>query len=469
MPLRAAHAHYVPHLRASGFMTSIRRLLLLLLFVGLVHNATAQERGAQRLTLSECIRIGIDNSFDLKETYASSRAAGANLTQAFGAYLPSADIAANYSRQLTNLREQFSIVNGVPIVGQPLPNTYSLNGQMNLTLFNGFRREADYDAARSSVEAASEDIRSNRLSIAFTVTRNYIDVLRKQQILSAREENLALSKATYERITALKENGRATIQQVMSQETELANQEVSVVTAQNDLDVAKATLLASMSVNPSQSIEIDPASIAGDVTASTVEAFRAKVGPEPVAIQRAFSTRPDITSSQIRVDAAKSGITTAESGYWPTLTAVGGYTWRNFTIADFDRQGQVYVGLNIRVPVFDQFTTNANIENANLSLTRQQMALARLQNDVRTNIRSAYLQLAAAEKGLDITSRALKAALTNFNAVQERFTVGSATLLDVQTANNQLITARVNRVTAIYAYHDAATFVEFTIGTYGVQ
>lgn len=469
MPLRAAHAHYVPHLRAFGFMTSIRRFLLLLLLVGLVHGTTAQERGAQRLTLSECIRIGIDNSFDLKETYASSRAAGANLTQAFGAYLPSADIAANYSRQLTNLREQFSIVNGVPIVGQPLPNTYSLNGQMNLTLFNGFRREADYDAARSSVEAASEDIRSNRLSIAFTVTRNYIDVLRKQQILSAREENLALSKATYERITALKENGRATIQQVMSQETELANQEVSVVTAQNDLDVAKATLLASMSVNPSQSIEIDPASIAGDVTASTVEAFRAKVGPEPVAIQRAFSTRPDITSSQIRVDAAKSGITTAESGYWPTLTAVGGYTWRNFTIADFDRQGQVYVGLNIRVPVFDQFTTNANIENANLSLTRQQMALARLQNDVRTNIRSAYLQLAAAEKGLDITSRALKAALTNFNAVQERFTVGSATLLDVQTANNQLITARVNRVTAIYAYHDAATFVEFTIGTYGVQ
>ena len=450
-------------------MTGVRHLFLALSVLGTLHVGVAQERGAQRLTLKECIRIGIDNSFDLKETYASSRAAGAGLTQAFGAYLPSADISANYSRQLTNLREQFSIVNGVPIVGQPLPNTYGLNGQMNLTLFNGFQRESQYDAAQSSVEAASEDIRTSRLSIAFNVTRNYIDVLRRQQILSAREENLALSKATFERIVALKEAGRSTIQQVMSQETELANQEVSVVTAQNDLDVAKATLLASMSVNPSQSIEIDPSSLLGDVTASTVTTFRGRVGPEPVAIQRAFATRPDIMSTQMRVDVAKSGITTAESGYWPTLTAVGGYTWRNFTIADFDRQGQVYVGLNIRVPVFDQFTTNANIENANLSLTRQQMALARLQNDVRTNIRSAFLQLGAAEKGLDITERALRAALTNFNAVQERFSVGSATLLDVQTANNHLITARVNRVTAVYAYHDAATFVEFTIGTYGDQ
>lgn len=448
-------------------MTIIHYMSCALLLALAPYAGHAQDRGAQRLTLKECVRIGIDNSFNLKETYASSRAAGANLTQAFGAYLPSADVSANYSRQLTNLREQFSIVNGVPIVGQPLPNTYSLNGQMNLTLFNGFRRESEYDAARNSVEAAAEDIRTNRLSIAYNVTRNYIDVLRKQQILSAREENLALSKATYERIVALRENGRATIQQVMSQETELANQEVSVVTAQNDLDIAKATLLASMSVNPSQSIEVDPASIASEVTTRTAEEFRGRIGPEQVAIQRAFSTRPDISSSQMRVDAAKAGITTAESGYWPTLTAIGGYTWRNFTIADFDRQGQVYVGLNIRVPVFDQFATNANIESANLSLTRQQMSLARLQNEVRTNIRGAFLQLAAGEKGLEITDRALKAALTNFNAVQERFTVGSATLLDVQTANNQLITARVNRVTAIYTYHDAATFVQFTIGING--
>ena len=112
-------------------MTGVRHLFLALSVLGTLHVGVAQERGAQRLTLKECIRIGIDNSFDLKETYASSRAAGAGLTQAFGAYLPSADISANYSRQLTNLREQFSIVNGVPIVGQPLPNTYGLNGQMN--------------------------------------------------------------------------------------------------------------------------------------------------------------------------------------------------------------------------------------------------------------------------------------------------------------------------------------------------
>ena len=450
-------------------MTLMFRSLLLSIVLVLPMIGFAQDRGPRRLSLKDCIRIGIENSFDLQDAYASSRAAGAGLTQAFGSYLPSADITANYSRQLTNLNPQFSIVNGVPIVGQPLPNTYGLTGNLNLTLFNGFRRESQYDAAQNTVEATTEDVRFIRLSTAYDVTRKYIDVLRKQQILNARLENLVLSQATYDRVKALKDNGRSTIQQVMSQETELANQEVSVVTAQNDRDVAKAQLLSAMSANPSQSMEIDEASIPNEASSTTVDDFRRKIGPESIAIQRAFETRPDLNANRKRVLASESGITTATATYWPTLSANAGYNWRNFSIGDFDKQGQMYLGLVLRIPVFDQFMTNNNIQNAELTHTRQTMAQARLENQIRTNIRSSYLQLVAAEKGLEITDRAMKSAVINFNAVQERFNVGSATLLDVQTANNQLITARVNRVTAFYAFHDAATYVEFTVGTYGDQ
>jgi len=427
----------------------------------------AQEPGSTKLSLKECIRIGIANSFDLRNSYATSQLAAADLTQAFGAYLPSADITANYNRQLTNLRDQISFINGVPIFGAPLPNNYSLNGTLNLTLFNGFRREAQYDAAQSNVDATTADVAYFRLFTAYDVTRKYIDVLRKQQILNARRENLALSQATFERIKALKDGGRSTIQQVMSQETELANQEVGVVQAQNDVDNAKAQLLSSMSTNPSQSIDIDETVIAPEMTMQASDDFRKKIGPETVSVQRAFETRPDILAAKKRVSAAESGITTATAGYWPTLTATGGYSWRNSSVSNFDSQGQMYVGLFLRIPVFDQFITNRAIQNATTSFTRQSMDQMKLENQIRTNIRSAYLQLIAAEKGLDITERAIKSATTNFNAVQERFNVGSATLLDVQTANNQLITARVNRVSAVYSYYEAAAYVEFTTGTFG--
>ena len=81
-------------------------------------------------------------------------------------------------------------------------------------------------------------------------------------------------------------------------------------------------------------------------------------------------------------------------------------------------------------------------------------------------MKSSYLNLAASEKGLGVTERALKAAELNYEAARERFNVGSATLLDVQTANNQLITARINRIGAVYTYYDARTLVEFATGLF---
>lgn len=443
----------------------VRSILLLLIVVTV--SAPAQTGSSPgRYTLKECIRVALERNFDIRETYANSRAAAASLTQAFGQYLPGLDLSANYSRQLTNLNEQISIVNGVPIRGQPLPNTYSMNGTAAWTIFNGFRREAQYDAARSNVDAAENDIQYQRLLVAYNVSRQYIEVLRTEQIVQARKENLSLSRITYDRVKALYENGRAPITQLLSQETEVANQETAVVQAENDHDLAKVNLLVLMCVDPTQQASFDPSAMPSDATSLQVDDFRKSIGPESASVQRAVESRPDIKALKDREEAAAATITQASAGYWPTLTANGGFVWRNFEIKDFDAQGQWYVGLNFRMPLFDQFNTNLSIENAKFNHTQSQLNIERLEQQIGQNVRRAYLQLLAAEKGLNITERALKSALANFDAMQERFNVGGSQLVEVQQANYQLITARINRVTAVYAYLDARTFVEFATGMF---
>ena len=422
---------------------------------------------ASRYTLDDCIRIALQRNFDIQQVYATSRAAAAGLTQAFGQYLPGATVSANYSRQLTNLREQISFINGVPVRGNPIPNRYSANINMGWTIFNGFRREADYDAATNTVDAAEHDVLFQRLLVAYNITRQYIEVLRTEQIVRARKENLSLSRATYDRVKALYDNGRAPVTQLLSQETEVANQEVAVVRAENDHDLAKVNLLTLMCVDPTQEALFDPASFPRDATSLEVDAFRKEIGSEQASVQRAINARPDIKAAQEREEAASAGITSATAGYFPTLQANGGYTWSNFEISNFDTQGQWFVGLNIRMPIFDQFQTHRAIENAKLQQTQRNLDLQRLEQQIGQGVRSAYLQLSAAEKGLDITDRALTSAETSFEAMQERFNVGGAQLVEVQQANYQLITARINRVTAVYAYLDARTFVEFATGLFG--
>lgn len=438
---------------------------LLVLVLGLSVAALGQDGVAgRRLTLDECIAIGLERSLDVRQSQAAASEASARLTAAFGAYLPSLDINANYNRQLTNLRTQFSIINGVPVVGQPLPNTYGLNSQMNLTLFNGFQREADFDAAKLNLDATSGDITFSRASTRFTITRQYIELLRRIQVLNARRESRALAVATLDRIKALFDAGAGRSQDVSSQEAELGNIDVSLIQAENDVIAARAQLLTAMNVDAMQEIDIDERSLTQDISATEVRAFRTKIGSESDLAQRALERRSDLQAAMNRSGAAAEGIAGARSGYYPTITATSGYTWRNFTIADFDRQGQVFAGLFIQVPVFDRFVTRARIAQAELSHTQNELQAERIRNQIRSDIRTAFAQLEQAEKGLELSSRAIMFAATNANAARERFASGAATLIELQNSNNQLITAQINRVTAVYAYHSAVAAVDFATG-----
>jgi len=443
------------------------RILLIAMVLLRCTTVSAQVRGEVPLySLNDCLRLTIENNYDIKVANAATQAASASLTQAFGGYLPSADINASYSRQLTNLRPQISFINGIPIAGNPLPNSYGMTAGMNWVIFDGLRREAQYDAARNNLDAADNDLRYTRLEALYKVTRQYLTVLQNKQLLGARRDQVELSKSTLERVKAQYDAGRAPITQLYSQETEVANQEASLIKAENDVDNAKATLLQLMCLNPTMAAEFEEASIPSEAAAVDVEAFRRRIGPEEISVGRALASRPDIAAADMRVTSAAAGITSARSTYLPSVNANGGYTWRNSELSDFERQGQAYVGLTLRVPLFDKFQTNANIENATLSLTRSQIDRQRLELQIRTTVKSSYLNLAASEKGLGVTERALKAADLNYEAARERFNVGSATLLDVQTANNQLITARINRIGAVYTYYDARTLVEFATGLF---
>ncbi len=443
------------------------RWLIVSVVFGLATVVNAQTRGTTSYyTLNECIRIGLERNFDMRLSSAAARSAAADLTAAFGNYLPGANINASYSRQLTNLRPQFSFINGIPVQGDPLPNYYTFGANLNWTLFDGFNREGQYDVSRSNLDAAEQDIRAQRLFVAYQITRAYVNVLRTQQLIETQEESLSLSKVLLDNVRALYEAGRAPLTQLLSQETEVANQETALVQAQNNHETAKIDLLVLMCVDPSVPAEFDGTSMPNDVKQQDVTDFRQTIGNEQQSIQRAITSRPDVQASRKRVEAADANMTVATSGYYPTLTATGGYSWGNFEISNFDTQGRMSVGLSLFVPIFDRFQTNRRIENARLTQQQVSIDYDRLEQTIQQNVRRAYLQLAAAEKGLEIADRAMRPAQTSFDAMRERYNVGGATLVEVQQANYQLITARVNRVTAMYAWLDAKTFVEFATGLF---
>ncbi len=393
--------------------------------------------------------------------------AGSDLTNAFGNFLPRIDFNMGYNRQL-DVKEEPITVESPPGSGVfntviPSANSYSMRVGANLTVFDGFNRESNYNRAKARFASADLNSQYARSDALYSVRNQFINVLRNKEIVNTRREDLDLGEKELDRIRIQYEVGKLPLANVYAQEAELGNKELLLVQAQNDLDIAKSMLIASMGLDPSENAEFIDSDTPDTVNQKDIDAFRKQVGTYKTALQKSMNRRKDYSSIEKQNDAAASSVSIARSNYFPAITANAGWDWSNSEFNNFS-SGRPSIGLNLAWPIFNNFSRSRQVQDAEVEKQRLDIELQRLQHAIATDLQRAFLQLSAAEKELEITSRTLRSAELNFANANERFNVGAGTLLDYQTANNQLINARINRIGAVYKYLQAQYLVEFTIG-----
>lgn len=437
------------------------RYFLILVFLSGPLGLAAQSPGTPAVfTLEESLRIAEERNLDIKSAEVNLQSAGAAVTSAFGTFLPGADFRFGYERQLSG-EGRIRLVQDKIITSFDL---YQMSATANLTLFNGFAREANYNSAKETFAATDNTIQHTRNLVLSTVRNQYLMVLRNEQVVNIRREDLALAQKELERISAQYEVGRLAIVNVYAQEAEVGNKELAITQAENDFNISKSDLLTTLGLNPGQQAEFRSTNIPDTITIADIAAFRSRVGSYEQAVAAALENRYDYRAANNRIEAADDKVTVARGGYFPLITASGGWGWSNFELSEFDR-GQSYVNLSLSVPIFDNFQTNYQLQTAKVEYQQRDIEKQQLTQTIAADVRKAYLNLDAAEKQLDITQRSLKSAEQNFNSASERFRVGATDILDYTTANAQFVNARINRATAVYNYISAQYQLQYAIGS----
>jgi outer membrane protein len=446
------------------FMKSISLSLILCCSLGIHSAIFAQSAGSTGSTkifsLEECLNIAEKSNFDMQSAQAQIYAAEADSKAALGGYLPTVNANLGYARRLNQLGGGQFNVGGF----RAPADQYSASASAGIILFNGFAREANSDRANANLNAAQQNIRQTSQQIRLNVWQQYITVLRNAQIVKTRKENLELGKNELQRVQARFDAGITPIGNVYAQEADMGNRELDLVQAENQFNLSKASLLTTMAMNPTEKAEFSEKSLPQEVNEQALAEFRSKVASLEETYKKAIESRHDIAAANSRLDAARYTVNGSRSGYIPTISASGGWSWANSEIKDFDLFARTFVGLNVDIPIFDAFRTNLQIQNAELQVKQREIERQRLELTIKSQLQSGVLNLNAAEKQLEITSRALKSADQNFRSAQERFTVGSAGIVDFLTANTQLVTARINRINAVYNYLDAQAQLRFALG-----
>ncbi len=427
----------------------------------------AQESMGQRqLTLADAVAIALDQNVSVRQAQNNMESAQSAVLSAYGSYLPTLSASGNWTRRQTERPASTQFILGVPI---PVPATSSTNSDfstglsLGYTLFDGFNREANMNRATSNAVAAEQQSTRTRQQIVYQVQSAYLNVLRTEQLVKVSEENLKRDQRQLDRISESNRVGSLSIADVYRQQSIVANDEVNLISAQNNFDKAKADLLSLIGTDVGGDYSISDASISTDISADELEASKGLAVQFETLRQQAITSRPDYQGARESYDAAESGVTSASSRYWPSIRGSAGYSLSGNDYKKMDQKG-INWGINISWTLFDGFQTNQNIQAASAQKRNAELTLLQTERNISVDVKKALLDLEAARKQYEATEKSLQSATQDRKVAEERYNLGAGTLIDLLTANAGLVNAQANRVNATYNYIVSRKNLEYSLG-----
>jgi len=417
---------------------------------------------ARTITLDQSRQLALERNLDVVQAQNNVEAAQSGVLAAYGNYLPTLSASGTWS----HTRNSAVFVGGEQITGgQTRVNDYYSTGlDLNYTIFNGFSREATMNRSTSFAVSSENIAARTRQSIAFQVEAGYLNVLRNEQLVRVSEENLKRDRRQMERITEANRVGSLSLADVYRQQSQVAQDELSLITAQNNYDKSRVDLVALIGLDVADEYSFVDPSLGTEISQGELEATTAQSKDFTASSQRALSLRPDYISASEQLDAAGSGVAIARAGYLPSVSAFAGYSLSDRKISNLSDNKNMNVGLSIRWNLFDGFQTNQSLQTALASERNAEITLVQAQRSINVEIKKALLDLEAARKQYEVSQKGLISATEDRKIAEERYNLGAGTLLDLLTANAGLVNAEANKINAVYNYITAKRNMEYALG-----
>lgn len=429
----------------------MKRYLILLIVLLLALPVYAQKK----LTLDEAISIALQKNTLLIKSKNNLLSTESQLKNAYGSLLPSLGASAGWNWQRTDdkggvQRDFFG--NTIDIPASTAENrSYSIGIGGNVMLFNGLANYATISERKDNLTASEYNISKLKQNIVFTTTDYFYIVLNAEELMNVREENVKYFQRLYETVQERNRLGSVTLADVYSAQVQLGNAELLLIQTQNIYESSKASLLNYLSLNVLEEYSlVDP--FAAKKTLDT-DSYMKDFNDIQAMVNAALDNRFDYKSSQLYLSAAESGVTIAKSGLFPSLSGNYSYGTSAVTTGDLFNRKVLSVGLSLNIPIFSNFGTESQIQFAQVNAMNAQEDLLALERQIKIEIKQTYLDLVAAKKSLDVALKSVSAAEETRKINQERYNLGSATILDVLQASRDYQDALRNKINAGYDFY----------------
>ncbi|MBR4624865.1 MAG: TolC family protein, partial [Alphaproteobacteria bacterium] len=247
---------------------------------------------------------------------------------------------------------------------------------------------------------------------------------------------------------------------VYKADTTLSQSQLELERAKNNREIAKGTLLNTLSFSADENINIKdmPISFGGDTESENIDEL----------INIARKQRPDLLKAHSKTNAAWHRRNSAFLKNLPSISVNGdvGVTDKTFhgMFDNMSIKAKGSFGVSVSMPIFTGFLNYYNTRAANADYESMKYSEQNVSNAVMMDVFTAYQNYKTARTVLKQTETLLKSATENERVTSGMYRVGRSTMLDWQTAQSELADARKQNNSAKYDLFIKRAAVALAIG-----
>jgi outer membrane protein TolC len=431
------------------------------------------------LTLSEAIALGLRNNRDIKSAYLQRVAQKFDLRVAEYSFTPKLVLSGSYlygknqdspytqntlgpvSTLLTPYGARLSLGWAHQNTRNGSRDLYNNDGA-TFTLIQPLLRNAGREVTTAPRELARLSEAQNRLALKATVAHTVTEIAEAYRAFQRASEEVSIMAVSLNRASDLVEVNRALIRagrmaevDIVQTEADVANQELTLEQARDELDRTRLALLQLLALDLRTSLEAASPASPEFVSINLGEALKIAKNTQPAFLSQLINNKKD----DLNVLLARNG------QLWDVSLVAGASQIRSRSEgSDGNRSWDNYVGIQVEVPVGDLRPRQAAL-NAEVNQKVQRVQSEEMEQKLTRDIYSAANDVNTRWKQYGIAQRAYQLTRQKVDIERQKLAVGRSSNFQVLSFETDLRNAENARLSASISYQNAITDLDEVMGT----
>jgi outer membrane protein TolC len=408
-------------------------MLFGIFFIG-ISSIEAQEKTS--LTLDEAIHMAWAKSNEVNLANAKVATKKYELQSVKNNRYPDLKVSGQYQRLA---KASIDLKLNKSSSSEPLPVVDQLMiGQVNASLpvFAGFKIQNSIKAYDIMYQAETASAMQTKEEVAMQVINYYASLYKAQKTVELLKENQKSAQQRVDDFLELEKNGIIPRNDLLKSQLQVSKVQLSLDRAISELNVVNFELASLLKMDPKAKLEIRESDFANF-----------QMNNVPTDEQPALANRKDLEAIRLQEEASLANIQIAKSGYYPTISIIGGYTALDLKNV-ITVQNAMNIGVGVSYDLSGILKNGTNVKIAESKALEIQNSGKMLTDYIKIQVQKAIEDYDLALKQDLVYNQAVEQASENYRIIRDKYDNGLSDTNDLLEADVEQLGSNINRTLA---------------------